>query len=128
MKTPGIPVKKLRYLIGARCALWRAFTVGSLLGVGFLMLGTVAASLYDPQRFGDQVPPRITAIAQTLLASACAAGALSCMVDGYIQARGFAKSVRSIVNEVLASGVGVVTLTIAAIMIGATAMRYWIHG
>jgi len=92
-----IPAEESRRLIRACRALWRLFTVGGLLGVGFLLLGAIAVGLHDPQRHGDQLPPRISAVALTALALASAAGALSCMVDGYIEARECSKSVRCLV-------------------------------
>jgi hypothetical protein len=112
--------------VGRVCRiLWLVFKVGLPLGVAFLVLGTVALGLYKPQHFGNRVSPRVSAIAETILSVACAALAVLSVLDAYIYARGFAKSVRFAISGAIVNAFAGILFASITIVLGVMAVRDW---
>ena len=125
MKLPRISNNRLKSLDTLHTALRRVFIVGTPLGVGILLLGTIAAQLHDPQRFGNEVPPRVAAIAEVVLALAGAVLAVAFLLEGYVYACNSARSTRYAINALLTSAFASVLLGSIAVVLTVMAVRDW---
>ena len=126
MKIPGIPTSKLNRFGRTNRALWLVFKVGLPLGVTILVLGTVVACLSNPQHFGNQVPQRVAAVAETILALAFAALTLASILDGYVSVWGFGKSIRFAISGILIHTLVAILLASLAIVLAVFAVRDWL--
>jgi len=94
MRIPGISINELKRLGKARRALSLVFKIGLPLGAAVLVFGTVVAGLRDPQHLRHQVPPRVSGVAEIIMAVACVALALNLLLEGMVDVKGFAPSFR----------------------------------
>jgi hypothetical protein len=127
MKRPRITAENLRRFEKMDRLMWYIFKLCLPLGIGILVLGTMVAGLRDPQHPRNQVPARVSAAGEIVMAMACFALALSFLLEGYVFARGFAKSVRFGVNGIFANTFGAVLLGSGAIALCMFAVRDWLR-
>ncbi len=105
--------------------MWLTFKLCLPLSVAILVLGTAVVGLRDPQHPLTAVPARVSATAETVMALGCLALASSCLLEGYVFVRGFAKSVRFGVSGTVAYTFGTVLLACGAIVLCILAARDW---
>ena len=127
MRMPRITTDRLKRLDKVSHALWFTFKLCLPLGVAILVLGTAVAGLRYPQHPEDTVPARVSAAAELVMALGCLALASSFLLEGYIFARGFAKSVRFGISGILANTFGAVVLASGAIILCIMAIRDWLQ-
>lgn len=87
----------------------------------------MAVGRHNPLHFGNQVQPQLTAVAELIMAVACAALALEFLLDGLVFARSFAKSIRPAISGIVANGFVAAILASCAVALGVTAIRNWLR-
>jgi len=127
MKMPGMSLEELNRIKRIDRTLSVAFKVGLPLGVGFFVLGTIVAGLYDPVKFRNELSPKVAAVAETVMALACLAMATKFFLEGYVFVRGFAKSTRSVVNGIVANALAGIVILGGAVVLGVFAIRDWLR-
>jgi hypothetical protein len=127
MKVPRMSISGVRRLEKTGHALRLVFKIGLPLGVGIIVVGTVIAGLHDPQRSGNEVPPRVSAVGEMVMAIACVALASNCLLEAWVFLHGFAKSVRFAISGVLPYVLAGVLLGGGAIVLGVMATRDWMR-
>ncbi len=128
MKIPKIPNKELWRSSKVNYALWLVFKLGLLLGVGILIFGTVLTGLFNPQHSGNRVPPKISAAAEAVMALACMALSLNCILEGYVFAlKTPKKSMRSVINRFTLFVFAAILLGAVVIVLGISAVRDWLQ-
>jgi hypothetical protein len=126
MKNPKISNQLLGRLNKVHRILWLAFAFGLPLGVGILLMGSIVPGFFDTN-VGNQESPRVSALAEMVMALACMALAMNCLLEGFVFVRGFAKTVRFGISGVLIYTLVAMILTSGAIMLGVFAVRNWLR-
>lgn len=126
MKIPRIRNRELWCFGKLNSALWLTFKLGLPLGIAILVIGTIFAGLRGQQQFGQQVPPKVAAVAEAVMALACMALSLNYLLEGYAFVQGDIKSIRSIINRALPYVLATVLLGGGAIVLCILAIRDWL--
>jgi hypothetical protein len=126
MRVPRVPMRRVRAIEKASAALRRTFKLGLFTGIGLLLLASVTPGRIQARHPANPPHSRVNAVAEVVMAVACAAMSLSCLLEGYISARGFAGSIRLVVSAALAHGLGAAILGSCAAMLALQAIRDWL--
>jgi hypothetical protein len=126
MKIPRISNRELWRFGKLNSVLWLTFKFGLPLGIAILVIGTIFAGLIDPQQFGKRVPPKVSSVAEAVMALACIALSLNCLLEGYVSSQSFPKSVRLVINRVLPYILISVLLGVGAVVLCILAVRDWL--
>ena len=127
MKIPRISNRELWRFGKANSALWLTFKLGLPLGIAILVIGTIFAGLIDPKQFGKRVPPKVSSVAGAVMALACIALSLNCLLEGCVFAQSSPKSVRFVINRVLPYIFTSILLGGGAIVLCILAVRDWLR-
>lgn len=117
----------LRRLNKIDYVLWWTFKLCLPLGVAVLVLGTVIAGLLHPHETIAHVPRRISAAAEMVMALGCLSLACAFLLEGYVFARGFARSIRFTAGTAVANTAGAILLGSGGVTLCVLAIRDWVR-